>query len=63
MTVRESIRVLGITSETLFARVADSLRHGLPEEARAQLRVFDKAVEELERLHGELKRLQASEVE
>jgi hypothetical protein len=50
MTVLESIRVLGITSETLFARVADALRHGLPGEARAQLRVFDKAVEELERL-------------
>jgi hypothetical protein len=53
MTVLESIRVLGITSETLFARVADALRHGLPEEARAQLRVFDQAVEELERLTKE----------
>ena len=50
MTVLESIRVLGITSETLLARVSDCLNRGKVDEARDQLRVFDQAVQELERL-------------
>jgi len=53
MTLLESIRVLGITSETLLARVSDCLNRGLIEEARAQLRVFDQAAQELERLTKE----------
>jgi hypothetical protein len=51
MTVLEAIRVLGITSETLFQRVKDCVERGNDDMAREHLKAFDAIVKELEELH------------
>ena len=55
MTALQAVKLLGITSETLFNRVAECVERGDDDMAREHLKAFDlivKELEELQRKHG-----------
>ncbi len=51
MTALQAVKLLGITSETLFQRVTECVARGNDDMAREHLKAFDAIVKELEELH------------